>query len=423
MNHTLSRATGWKPLFLLLSVLSFGMPDPAGGAVAPSPEFTIHATRPLVNDLGFQVQIGCFTTEGNLLVGTRDDIGPGANHNVLRWDGASDAVLSGPLQYPAAPRYIQDLIPHETNNSLVYLLDGGRFVPPNGEDGRLCLMHLSTGVITPVNDVGKDLVDPVQMDRDPVTGDIFIADRGDIGVDHDGAVRRWHGDTLTVFFPNIDAHGLSFLSDGTYYLNARIGGLEAVYHVTGSTILDTVATGTTLGTLTLLENRGAMPAGLYIGSGNIDWLPDGNGDFHADSVVSVATGAFSTGIVFDDSGRLITSDEELNLVYLAHVLTSAETGAPGHAAVRLCANAPNPFNPSTTVIYELIAPGRIDLVLYDISGREVAVLARGESREAGAHRAVWDGRDSAGNPAPSGVYFVRLSAGAETRTGKMVLLK
>jgi hypothetical protein len=69
--------------------------------------------------------------------------------------------------------------------------------------------------------------------------------------------------------------------------------------------------------------------------------------------------------------------------------------------------APNPFTTQAAVSYSLERPGAVDLRVYDVRGRLVAVLDRA-SRGAGEHRATWDGRNDAGRPAAAGVYFVRL---------------
>ena len=62
------------------------------------------------------------------------------------------------------------------------------------------------------------------------------------------------------------------------------------------------------------------------------------------------------------------------------------------------------------------------LVIYDVSGELVRVLAN-EAFAAGAHTHVWDGRNDAGSPVSSGVYFCKLVAGEFTQTRKMLLLK
>ncbi|MBN1826894.1 MAG: T9SS type A sorting domain-containing protein [Candidatus Eisenbacteria bacterium] len=87
------------------------------------------------------------------------------------------------------------------------------------------------------------------------------------------------------------------------------------------------------------------------------------------------------------------------------------------------AAAPNPFNPETRVAYELPRRTTVRLTVHDVTGRSVRVLVAGRVEEAGRRIAVWDGRDNAGRPAASGAYFLRLRAGEETLTRKVVLVR
>ncbi len=89
----------------------------------------------------------------------------------------------------------------------------------------------------------------------------------------------------------------------------------------------------------------------------------------------------------------------------------------------LHANRPNPFNPVTTIGYDVPTPGgHVELVIYDVSGRRVRALVANH-REPGTHTTTWEGQDDGGTPVASGVYFVRMNAGAFTQTRKVVLLK
>ena len=78
---------------------------------------------------------------------------------------------------------------------------------------------------------------------------------------------------------------------------------------------------------------------------------------------------------------------------------------------------PNPFNPETTISFELGNAGFATLVVYDITGREVARLVDG-FRPAKVHEAIFDGSELA-----SGIYFARLTAGDFQQTRKMLLIK
>jgi hypothetical protein len=83
----------------------------------------------------------------------------------------------------------------------------------------------------------------------------------------------------------------------------------------------------------------------------------------------------------------------------------------------LAQNYPNPFNPSTMIHYRLTADGRVTLAVYDILGREVAVLVN-EKQEAGVHEVRFDAGGLAG-----GCYFYRVIAGGQVETRKMLLVR
>jgi endonuclease I len=91
-------------------------------------------------------------------------------------------------------------------------------------------------------------------------------------------------------------------------------------------------------------------------------------------------------------------------------------------AFRLHQNAPNPFNPTTTMSFSLSGEADVELSIHDVSGRHVATLASG-SFPAGRHAVVWDGRAQGATSVASGVYFCRLLVGDEAMTVKMILLK
>jgi hypothetical protein len=80
-------------------------------------------------------------------------------------------------------------------------------------------------------------------------------------------------------------------------------------------------------------------------------------------------------------------------------------------------NYPNPFNPTTTIRYSIPVSGHVNLTVYDLQGREVAVLVNG-IQTAATYAVTCDG-----SAFTSGVYFYRLTAGNETFTGRMMLLK
>jgi flagellar hook assembly protein FlgD len=94
------------------------------------------------------------------------------------------------------------------------------------------------------------------------------------------------------------------------------------------------------------------------------------------------------------------------------------------AAMRMSVgpNFPNPFNPSTTIEYTTSTRMQIAIEILDVSGAVVTRLEQG-ILPGGKHQVTWNGRDTAGRPVGSGVYFYRLAGMSSVAAGKMILLK
>ncbi|MBN1630357.1 MAG: DUF1565 domain-containing protein [Thermoleophilia bacterium] len=98
-----------------------------------------------------------------------------------------------------------------------------------------------------------------------------------------------------------------------------------------------------------------------------------------------------------------------------------EEGVPRDYALH--ANHPNPFNPITTISYDLPVAGKVELSVYNVAGRLVRSLIRDQVRPAGRHAVTWDGCDDNQEEVASGVYFYRIEAGEFRDMRQMVLLK
>jgi hypothetical protein len=85
-------------------------------------------------------------------------------------------------------------------------------------------------------------------------------------------------------------------------------------------------------------------------------------------------------------------------------------------------NYPNPFNPSTRIDFNLATAGPVRIRIYDTAGRLIRTLLD-SSREAGSHHVDWNGTDSTGGQATSGIYFYVLDTAAGSESRKMILLK
>ncbi len=90
--------------------------------------------------------------------------------------------------------------------------------------------------------------------------------------------------------------------------------------------------------------------------------------------------------------------------------------------LRLYPNFPNPFNPHTTLCFEIPSNGHVLLDIFDVSGRLVSRL-KNEPMNAGYHEVAWDGLGTSGNPVASGVYYYRVAFSGQSLTGRLVLLR
>ena len=103
-------------------------------------------------------------------------------------------------------------------------------------------------------------------------------------------------------------------------------------------------------------------------------------------------------------------------------ITGASNPPAAPVVTLLEQNVPNPFNPITVIRFAIAEPGLVKLVVYDVAGRPVRVLAEGV-RQASRYEVTWDGRDGQGAVMASGIYIYKLEAPGYSETKKMVLLK
>ncbi len=131
----------------------------------------------------------------------------------------------------------------------------------------------------------------------------------------------------------------------------------------------------------------------------------------------------------DDTGDDAICHVEIDLVAnrVVQVTVTKESGAnpvpdAPVAINRLLPAYPNPFNPATTIAYELDQAQNVRVAVFDLGGRMIAVLEEG-SRPAGHSEVSWRGIDQAGQPVPSGVYLVQLKLQDGMFTRRIVLAK
>ena len=155
-------------------------------------------------------------------------------------------------------------------------------------------------------------------------------------------------------------------------------------------------------------------------------------------VVSVSAEPQLEGRVRLESGEPV-ADAQVRLFDLTDLqqgaVARAQTDGTGYFALPLAAlggralperfalgpNYPNPFNPSTSIPYQLTASAAVRLEVFNLLGQHIATLVDGE-RAAGFHTATWHAVDRAGRAVGAGVYIYRMTVGVESQTGRMVLI-
>ncbi|HET6348520.1 MAG TPA: FlgD immunoglobulin-like domain containing protein [Candidatus Krumholzibacteria bacterium] len=195
------------------------------------------------------------------------------------------------------------------------------------------------------------------------------------------------------------------------------------------------------------SSTGPAPSGFTIGDGT----------YYSLSTTASYSGAITICIHYDEASLTVPEasltlehwDTDLNPDAWVDITSSLDTvnniicgttthfspfalGGPAATAVgdgamprgfALHQNVPNPFNPATTIAYDVPAGGaKVSIRVYDTTGHLVRTLVDGQ-RPAGTQTAQWDGRNEFGAPVSSGVYFYKMVAGSFVESKRMVLLK
>ncbi len=191
--------------------------------------------------------------------------------------------------------------------------------------------------------------------------------------------------------------GMIIPSDGGFLLTGWLALSDTVVHLW---LVRTDADGDTLWTTTVGDT--GMKAGI--------------------GLVEIAEGEYAVVGLTSPTG----DDPPFNAWLVRFGDPTAQSTTPAVARVpeafALHANYPNPFNPSTTIGFDLPAAAVVTLTVYDILGREVRRLMNRQIGP-GYHQAIWNGRTNDGREVPTGIYIARLVTPENTRSIKMVLLK
>jgi hypothetical protein len=136
-----------------------------------------------------------------------------------------------------------------------------------------------------------------------------------------------------------------------------------------------------------------------------------------DTAVTIPAGAGKVPWVFYRLERA-DSDGSTHIGWLSGIsLVTSATDQRLPAGYALWQNYPNPYNPTTKIVYGLPSRGRLSLDVYDALGRKVMSLVEGD-QEAGMHTVTFDGSELS-----SGIYFYRLTTSGVSQVKKMILEK
>jgi len=104
------------------------------------------------------------------------------------------------------------------------------------------------------------------------------------------------------------------------------------------------------------------------------------------------------------------------------VQVTADSDKVSFAMTSLSGNYPNPFNPTTTISYDMAREGHVNIAVYNSKGQRVANLVDGV-KGVGGHQVVWNGQDDSGKAVSSGIYFYRMTTSDFSSVKKMVMVK
>ena len=138
-------------------------------------------------------------------------------------------------------------------------------------------------------------------------------------------------------------------------------------------------------------------------------------DFDSDEV---RPGGFDLLVENPDGQTFVRSDG----VFRSGQVVDTPPGTSNPRGFALRQNFPNPFNPATTIRFEVPRDASVELAIFDLRGRRVVTLHQGPI-EAGYHDVRWEGRDDSGRAVASGLYFARLTGPGFSDARKMMLAR
>ncbi|MCF7918660.1 MAG: right-handed parallel beta-helix repeat-containing protein [Candidatus Cloacimonetes bacterium] len=155
----------------------------------------------------------------------------------------------------------------------------------------------------------------------------------------------------------------------------------------------------------------------------ISWNADELGETGNYQLTDAINGEFINLNMRDTEQLLLTENESyITQLLISITLPVENTENEIPLATALGNNYPNPFNPVTTIPYQISEKGQVIIDIYNIKGQKVVSLVD-EMQEPGYYQAIWQGNDAHQNSVSAGVYFYQLRAGKTVIIRKMVVLK
>ena len=234
--------------------------------------------------------------------------------------------------------------------------------------------------------------------------------------------------------PNASGNYSFTIAPGTYDLFATLDGyqttiIEDIVVISGETIIVNITLNylfppqnliyTIEGDYIILDwdapntMRELLGYKIYLDSTEIAEILDPTITTYSDPIPGAGTFEYGVTALYDE-GESDPSTVNVVITNTGNNLVPLET--------RLNGNYPNPFNPSTTISFQLAETSSVELMIYNIKGQKVKELMN-SNLDAGYYKVVWNGKDNQNHAVSSGIYFYKMKSGKYVSTGKCIQLK
>ena len=206
----------------------------------------------------------------------------------------------------------------------------------------------------------------------------------------------------------------------------NIGGFQFSYSFDGNPFTFTSATagsGSSAAGFTVSAGGGTVLGFSFTGSS----IPAGD-----EVVLAQITGTFTSGsnsVMVGPDSEVISSTGAVALDSYSEITefngsTTLDADLP--ATYSLKEAYPNPFNPTTTIEYNVETAGNVSIIVYDLMGREIKELVnefKSPLSNGGTYSSIWDGTNNSGSSVSSGMYIYRMISNDFSKTHRLTLMK